>query len=395
MKVAYLQHGFGYGGAVTSLYLLIRAVGTSLQEKHVFSNSVGNDEIRKKFEDMGCIVKRVWLAQIHNNTTGRTPLLPFAVKAAIPVGSLLRAVRDADPDILHVNTTVFPQVLAPVRRELRAKVVVHVRETLPRYGLGTVRRYMVDRIHRNADRIIAITDLEAEPFRGHPGLHVLPNPFDFAEAGTVTAGAFRKSWGIPETCVLVGMIGQFHRLKGHLDFLRALAILKARAVRGESLKFVLIGVDLEARSRKERFLRSFGGKTYADEVYALIGKENLAGDVVVVPPTLRFLEILGDLDILVRPSLLGDPWGRDVIEGMALGKPVVATGTSEFYLKDGATGYLVPPRRPDRIAERILELVRDPGRGRAMGEEGRRKIRGMCDLEEYGSRIRSIYENLV
>lgn len=394
MKVAYLQHGFGYGGAVTSLYLLIRAVGSSLKEKHVFSTSVGNEEIRKKFEDMGCIVERVRVAQIHNNTTGSTPLPLFAVKAALPVEPLLRAVRAADPDILHVNTTVFPQVLAPARKELRAKVVVHIRETLPRYGLGTVRRYMVDRIRRNADRILAITDLEAEPFRGHPGLHVLPNPFDFAEADAAAVGVFRGSRGIPETSVLVGMIGAFHRLKGHLDFLRAAAIVKARAGAGRSVKFVLVGVSPEARSRKDRLLRRFGIETYADEVYALIERENLAEDVVIVPSTLSFMEILKDLDMLVRPSFLGDPWGRDVIEGMALGKPVVATGTSEFYVRDGTTGFLVPSRRPDRLAERILELVRDPGRGKAFGEEGRRRIRGMCDLEEYGSRLRTIYEDL-
>ena len=395
MKVAYLQHGFGYGGAVTSLYLLIRAVGTAVQEKHVFSTSVGNDEIRKKFESLGCMVKRVRLIQIHNNTGDHTPLLPFLVKAALPVGSLLRALRDTDPDILHVNTTVFPHVLGPVRRELRAKVVVHIRETLPRYDFGIVRRYMIDRIRRNADRILAITELEAEPFRGHPGLHVLPNPFDFAEADTVTAGVFRKSWGIPETCVLVGMIGQFHRLKGHLDFLRALAILKAKTGKGKSVKFVLVGVTPDARSRKERLQGRFGGKTYAGEMHTLIERENLAGDVLVVPPTLSFLEILKDLDILVRPSLLGDPWGRDVIEGMALGKPVVATGTSEFYVKNGTTGYLVPPLLPDRIAEKILELIREPERRRAMGEAGHRRIRGMCDMEEYGCRVRSIYENMI
>ena len=130
-------------------------------------------------------------------------------------------------------------------------------------------------------------------------------------------------------------------------------------------------------------------------MHALIERENLAGDVVVVPPTLNFLEILKDLDILVRPSLLGDPWGRDVIEGMALGKPVVATGSSDFYVKNGTTGYLVPPHFPDRIADRILELVLAPERRKAMGEEGRRKIRSMCDMEEYGSRVRSIYENML
>jgi glycosyltransferase involved in cell wall biosynthesis len=100
-------------------------------------------------------------------------------------------------------------------------------------------------------------------------------------------------------------------------------------------------------------------------------------------------------DIYVRPDNTAQPWGRDIIEAMALKKPVIATGTSEFYVENGVTGYLVPPKNPEKLAEKIFELINDPQKRLAMGEVGYTKIKSMCDLEEYGKKMIRIYDNLI
>jgi glycosyltransferase involved in cell wall biosynthesis len=65
-----------------------------------------------------------------------------------------------------------------------------------------------------------------------------------------------------------------------------------------------------------------------------------------------------------------------IMEGMAARHPVVATavgGTPEL-VRDGATGWLVPPGAPAHMARRIIDVVRDPEAARRMGEAGRKVI---------------------
>ncbi len=51
---------------------------------------------------------------------------------------------------------------------------------------------------------------------------------------------------------------------------------------------------------------------------------------------------------IVRPDHDGSPWGRDVLEAMSLGRPVLATGHADCFIKPNQTGILVPPK--DHIA---------------------------------------------
>ncbi len=73
-------------------------------------------------------------------------------------------------------------------------------------------------------------------------------------------------------------------------------------------------------------------------------------------------EVFADLDLLVLSS---DTEGLPnvVLEAMALGVPVVATavgGTPEL-VKDGDTGWLVPPRDEERLARAMQDALADPG----------------------------------
>jgi hypothetical protein len=56
--------------------------------------------------------------------------------------------------------------------------------------------------------------------------------------------------------------------------------------------------------------------------------------------------------------------------------PVVATavGGVPEAMTDGEHGYLVPPRRPDLLAERVAQLLRDGERRRAFGRAARRHV---------------------
>lgn len=83
-------------------------------------------------------------------------------------------------------------------------------------------------------------------------------------------------------------------------------------------------------------------------------------------------QILRETDVYVQtPRKEG--FGFSVLEAMAHGCPVVATSVGGLLglVRDGKTGYLVPPERPQAVADKIVTLLRDPVAREAMGAEAR------------------------
>ena len=64
------------------------------------------------------------------------------------------------------------------------------------------------------------------------------------------------------------------------------------------------------------------------------------------------------------------------IEAAACGLPVVVgrSGGAPETVLDGRTGFVVPPADHRALADRLVELLADPARSRAMGEAGRRFV---------------------
>ena len=78
---------------------------------------------------------------------------------------------------------------------------------------------------------------------------------------------------------------------------------------------------------------------------------------------------------------------------MAAARPVVATdiGGAREAIVEGETGWIVPPRDDRALADRIVELLRDPERARAMGERGRLVVTEKFSCAAQLARIEELY----
>jgi glycosyltransferase involved in cell wall biosynthesis len=77
--------------------------------------------------------------------------------------------------------------------------------------------------------------------------------------------------------------------------------------------------------------------------------------------------------------------------------PVVATevgGTPEL-VHEGETGLLVPPRNPAALAERLLALLHDPQRARALGAAARRRVERDLTLPALSKRLGDLYRTVL
>jgi glycosyltransferase involved in cell wall biosynthesis len=105
--------------------------------------------------------------------------------------------------------------------------------------------------------------------------------------------------------------------------------------------------------------------------------------------------LLATSDVLVCSSRF-ESFGMALVEAMSCGLPVVSTsvgGPSEI-VAEGETGYLVPPGRADRIAERVASLLDDPAARATMGARGRRRVEERFSLKRYASEVSDVIESL-
>lgn len=173
--------------------------------------------------------------------------------------------------------------------------------------------------------------------------------------------------------VLAGSAGRLETLKGYEYLVSAAALVAAKA---SDVRFRLVGD---------------GG--LRDALEAQVAHSGLSARFEFAGWSPHPLDEISAMDIYVVSSVT-DTTNLTILEAMGLSKPVIATdvgGISE-EVTDGASGYVVPPRRADLLARRIVELAGDPALRASMGAEGRRRFEALFTEERMLERHRALYE---
>ena len=103
---------------------------------------------------------------------------------------------------------------------------------------------------------------------------------------------------------------------------------------------------------------------------------------------------INSLDIVVHASILEEPFGRVITEGMLGSKPVVATrggGVPEIVL-DEVTGLLVPMGDVAGMAEAVCRLVADPALRSRMGGAGKQRVLEHFTTEQTVPQMEAVFE---
>ena len=137
------------------------------------------------------------------------------------------------------------------------------------------------------------------------------------------------------TPALIGMVGRFNPQKDHANLLDALTI-----VRDSGLTFQCLLVGTGLHSSNEQLVEWIDQRGLADYVQ-LIGQR---GDIP---------NIMNVLDLHVLSSAYGEAFPNVVAEAMACGTPCVVTDVGAAAYIVGDTGWVVPPRNANALAEAI------------------------------------------
>ncbi|MDR3436977.1 MAG: glycosyltransferase family 4 protein [Telmatospirillum sp.] len=143
-----------------------------------------------------------------------------------------------------------------------------------------------------------------------------------------------QRWRLPDGYPVIMLPGRLTRWKGQGVLIEALAMLGRRDVR-----CLLVGSDQ-------------GRESYTDELKALVERRGLTDVVHIVGDCNDMPAAYMLTDVVVSASTDPEAFGRVIVEGQAMGRPVVATnnGAARENVLDGRTGTLVPPNDPAALA---------------------------------------------
>src|SRR5487761_341362 len=168
----------------------------------------------------------------------------------------------------------------------------------------------------------------------------------------------RRALGVPQDATVIGAVGRLTYQKAPEDFVAAMRELgRLRGPGGPDLVGVWVGSG-DLAERVGRLTRPASGPRVV-----------LAGERADIP------EILPAFDVFALPSRYeGLP--TVIVEAMACGIPVVATAVNAVgdVVVPGETGLLVPPCRPDLLAEAVNYLLNSPAAAARMSTAARERL---------------------
>ena len=106
---------------------------------------------------------------------------------------------------------------------------------------------------------------------------------------------------------------------------------------------------------------------------------------------------LASSDIYVSTSLSDAGLSASTAEAMACGLPVVITdfGDNREWVKDGVNGFVIPMKRPDILASKIVQLLNDENKRKEFGERNCRIINERNNWQKEMGKMDKLYQEMV
>ncbi len=291
--------------------------------------------------------------------------------------ALLPVLRRERPDVVHAGNCLKSNLDAVLAaRWAGIPCVVHEK------GFG---RYTVTEriLARTVTACICMTD----DVRAHLERERVHMPHTVVVYDGIDLGGFRPSrtppavrpqLGLAECEPLIGMTSNVSPWKGQDVLVRAVAELVGEFPR---LGCLVVGGIVR------------GAEEFAGTIEAFVKSRGLERHVRLTGARSDIPDVVGALDVLVHASIQAEPFGRVLIEAMALGRPVVATaggGVPEIVVH-GETGLLVPPGDTAGMAAALRILLADPALRARLGAAGARRARERFSLESHVSAVEGVY----
>lgn len=188
----------------------------------------------------------------------------------------------------------------------------------------------------------------------------------------------RQELGLSDNIVLIGLIGRYHPMKDHRNFLNAAALLGKEF---PDVRFLLAGCGVDADNAA---------------LGAMIAESGLGDRVLMLGERKDIPQLNAALDIASSASAWGEGFANVIGEAMSCGVPCVVTDVGDSAWIVGNTGKVVPRRDPVALAaawKSLILLGRDERQ--ALGILARQRVIENFSLESVVKQYEDLYETLI
>ena len=286
----------------------------------------------------------------------------------IVLRTLCRDLKDQRPDIIHVQDPHFLSQGIRLARKLTRPLIVNISDQIEASSL--VIRQPIPELKV----IISVSESVQQQIPETPFMATI-------EKRVVLPGVKvpdSANIDLPlddDRSPVIGMAGPLEIVKGAAFFLRAChRVVEA----GHDIRIVIAGSGPEERSLRKlsASLQLSKRLTFVDGGVAMAG----------------YLEAI---DIYCLPSLQ-QGLGVVMLEAMALGRPVIASGVGGVMsvIEDNVHGLIVPPSDSRSLGDRIIELLQDREKARRIAAAGQQMVRDRFNENRMLDEVLQIYREV-
>jgi glycosyltransferase involved in cell wall biosynthesis len=214
-------------------------------------------------------------------------------------------------------------------------------------------------------------------------LHVIHNGLDPSKINPdCTIEQFRMIHGISPDRRIIGIIGNVRKWKGQEVVIHALPAIVARF---PDVLCLFVGDVTPEDISYERYLQN------------IIEELGIRGHVLFTGYCPNVANALNAMKIAIHASIEPEPFGRVLLEAMAMKKPVVASrdGAVPEIVVEGVTGFTFTPGNSAELAERVLYLLEEENMIRSFGDAGYCHLMRNFDVMRNVERTIEIYESIM
>lgn len=371
IRVMHVIHRIGLGGTEYGVIKLVNALDRDRFAPYVCAVRDSSPEARSQLKP------DVQVHELHRRE-GLDWRLPF---------TLARLMRRERIEIVHShNWGTYPYAVAGARLAGVPVLIhgLHGRETMS--ASLPWRRRIAERVLGNWTTHFTAVSRElvaqARSLYGVPENRVryCPNGVDFTRFDAAAGrDDLRRNLELPASTPVVATVAGMRPIKDPETLVRAFALVRREF---PNARLLLVGVD-----PKDRFKRRMASDWSGWEAHR--------ASIIFTGVRTDIPEILAQVDVYVNSSLY-EGMSNTILEAMTSRKPVVATavGGNPDLVQEGRTGFLVPPRDPPALADRIVYLLRHAEEARMMGEAGRAFVASRHSFRHSVTNIAELYEAL-
>jgi len=399
IRILFVEHNVDgtVGGSYFSLYYLVDGLDKNRYEPLVIFYT--NNDLISKFRASGIevrILEKIKPIEFKNPFNISTiygkvfeVFRSISQKAVnlfktliIPGFYFAKFIKKNKIDIIHLNNSIlYNQEWILAAKLLGKKCVTHER------GINTYFPLLTRFWSNYIDGIICISDAVKQNLIKH-GFNnsILIRIYNGIDSERFTATKTKKQMmnelHLNGNHPIIGMVGNIKEWKGQETVIRSMQYVKQKYPK---IKSLLIGGH------------SAVDQKYIKRLHAIIDELNLSDQVIFTGKRKDVPDLMNILQVLIHASISPEPFGRVIIEGMAMQKPVIATniGAAPEIIAEGVTGLLFPPKNERRLAEGILYLIGNSQNAQKMGKAGSLRVRDHFHISDNIKLTQTLYEKIL